>query len=130
MAKSPNHLKFLLSIERILEMLRYTNFCTTAISVDLRNSYHIISVATWNKEEQCYFVSLYIKEKNIDLFELIEKHENVRFDEKDPKSIRSAMAENITKLYSEGFFDYYINRYDFEMKCFDKGIEFWEAENV
>lgn len=111
-------------------MLRYTNFCTTAISVDLRNRYHIISSAIWDKEEQCYFVSLYIKEKNIDLFELIEKHENVRFDEKDPKSIRSAMAENITKLYNEGFFDYYINRYEFEMKCFDKGIELLEAENV
>ena len=81
-------------------------------------------------ERLCKEIREKAKEKNIDLFELIEKHENVRFNEKDPKSIRSAMAENITKLYSEGFFDYYINRYDFEMKCFDKGIELLEAENV
>lgn len=110
-------------------MLRYENIATVTISVDLKNDYNIIAMANWNKDKSNYNVTLYIKRNDIDILDLIEKQENVEFDS-DTKSIRTDIAKYITTLLTEGFFTYYINRYEYEQKCFDKGNELFEKERT
>lgn len=116
-------------IERINKMLKYENIATIVISVNLHNNYSIVSFANWDKENNAYEVTLYLKRNDVDLLELIEKQENVVFDS-DSKSIRTDMARYITDLFKEGHFDYYINRFEFEQKCSNKGFEFYEEERL
>lgn len=111
-------------------MLKYTNIATVGISVDLHNNYSILVFANWSKENNHYEVIFYIKRNDIDLLELIEKLENVSFQNSDSKSIRTDIANYITTLLSDGFFDYYINRYEYEQKCFDKGNDIFEMERL
>lgn len=111
-------------------MLKYKNIATVGISVDLHNNYSILAFANWNKENNHYEVIFYIKRNDIDLLELIEKLENVSFQNSDSKTIRTDIANYITTLLSDGFFDYYINRYEYEQKCFDKGNDIFEMERL
>lgn len=111
-------------------MLKYTNIATVGISVDLHNNYSILAFANWNKENNNYEATFYIKRNDIDLLELIKKLENVSFQNSDSKSIRTDIANYITTLLSDGFFDYYINRYEYEQKCFDKGNDIFEMERL
>lgn len=111
-------------------MLKYTNIATVGISVDLYNNYSILAFANWNKENNCYEATFHIKRNDIDLLELIEKLENVSFQNSDSRSIRTDIANYITTLLSDGFFDYYINRYEYEQKCFDKGNDMFEMERL
>ena len=108
-------------------MLRYENIVTTVISVDLQNNYKVIAMANWNSEIKKYFVTLYIKRRDIDMLDLIEEQENVKFDS-DMKSIRTDIAKSITTLLTDGFFAKYIERYEYEMNCFDRGNELFENE--
>lgn len=110
-------------------MLKYKNIGTVVISVDLHNDYHIIAMANWDKENNYYKATLYIKREDVDILDLIEEQENVIF-ESDMKSIKTDIAEHITKFSSEGFFDSYIHRYEYERRCFDKGNEFFELERL
>lgn len=111
-------------------MLKYKNIATVGISVDLHNNYSILAFANWNKENNNYEATFYIKRNDIDLLELIEKLENVSFQNSDSKTIRTNIANYITTLLSDGFFDYYINRYEYEQKCFDKGNDIFEMERL
>ncbi len=110
-------------------MLRYKNFATTTISVDLMNDYSVIAMANWNNATKKYNVTFYIKRNDIDMLDLIERVENLEFDS-DIKSIKSDISTYITTLLTEGFFDYYIKRYEYEQKCFDKGNELFEQERL
>lgn len=110
-------------------MLKYKNIGTVVISVDLHNDYHIIAMANWDKENNHYMSTLYIKREDVDILNLIEEQENVIF-KSDIKSVKTDIAEHITKLLSEGFFDSYIHRYEYEQQCFDKGNEFFELERL
>lgn len=111
-------------------MLKYTNIATVGISVDLHNDYSVVTFVNWNKENNRYEATFYIKRNDVNLLDLIEKLENVSFQNSDPKSIRTDIANYITALLSDGFFNYYINRYEYEQKCFDKGNEIFEKERL
>lgn len=111
-------------------MLRYKNIASVGITVDLQNSYTIMALANWNKNEECYEAIFYIKRNDIDLLELIEDLETVVFTEANSQTIRTDMANYITTLHSEGFFNRYITRYEYEQECFDRGNEFYESERL
>lgn len=108
-------------------MLKYKNIATVVLSVDLHNNYSVIAIGDWHKEEKNYTVSLFIKANDIDLLDKIEKQDNVVFAS-DMKSIRTDIAKYITDLHDSKFFDYYVNRYNYEMKCFDIGNEELEKQ--
>ena len=46
------------------------------------------------------------------------------------KTINKAILKHVANLLSDGFFDYYIDRYDYELKCFDIGNELFELERL
>lgn len=111
-------------------MLKYKNIATVVISVDLHNDYSIVAFANWNKELNLYESSLYIKRDDIDILELIESCERIQLENSDSKSIRTDIATWITDLNNRKFFDYYINRFEYEQVCSYKGFEFVEKERL
>lgn len=115
-------------------MIKYKNIATVVISVDLPtthiNKYSVTAFAQWNKEKSCYEVTLYLKRADIDILELIEKAENIMFETATASSIRGNIANYIENLMSDNFFSYYIDRYEYEQKCFDRGNDLFETERL
>ena len=108
--------------------LEYKNYrgCKDILTIDLHNDYSVIAIKSWNSEEHKYVVQLMLKENTVDKWVLIEKAEfNV-----DYKIINKAILKHVATLLSNGFFDYYIKRYEYELKCFDIGYEIAEKERL
>ena len=114
-----------------MERLTYENYrgCNDIITIDLHNGYTIIAIKIWNKENHNYTVQLMLKENTVDKWDLIEKAESLEFDV-DYKIINKAILKQVATLLSDGFFDYYIDRYEYELKCFDIGNEITEKESL
>ena len=111
--------------------LPYKNYkgCKDILTIDLHNDYTVIAIKSWNPDEQKYDVEFRITEKSIDKWDLIQEMESVEFNV-DYKIINKAILKHIATLLSDGFFDYYIDRYDYELKCFDRGNELFEIERL
>lgn len=101
--------------------------CKDILFIDLHNNYTIIAIKIWNYEKQNYTVELRIKENSVDKWDLIESAETLEFDV-DYKIINKAILKKVSTLLSECFFDYYIQRYDYELKCFDIGNELYDLD--
>ena len=123
--------------ERIVKMnntnnrLEYKNYrgCKDILTIDLHNDYSVIAIKSWNSEEHNYVVQLMLKENTVDKWVLIEKAESLEFNV-DYKIINKAILKHVATLLSNGFFDYYIKRYEYELKCFDIGYEIAEKERL
>ena len=104
--------------------LTYENYrgCKDIITIDLHNGYTVIAIKSWNPEEHKYTVELRLKENATEKWDLIEKAESLEFNI-DYKIINKAILKQVATLLSEGFFDKYIKRYEFEMECFDTGYD-------
>ena len=95
--------------------------------IDLHNGYTVIAIKLWNSDKHKYIVELRIKENTIEKWDLIEKAEALEFDV-DYKIINKAILKQVSDLLFEGFFEYYIERYEYENKCIEKGNEIYENE--
>ena len=102
--------------------LEYRNYmgCKDILTIDLHNGYTVIAIKSWNPDEHKYVVQFMLKENTIDKWNLIEKAESIEFNV-DYKIINKVILKHVAALLSEGFFDYYIDRYEYELKCFDIG---------
>ena len=111
--------------------LEYKNYrgCKDILTIDLHNDYSVIAIKSWNSEEHKYVVQLMLKENTVDKWVLIEKAESLEFNV-DYKIINKAILKHVATLLSDGFFDYYIERYEYELKCFDIGNEIAEKERI
>ena len=114
-----------------MQRLKYEKYRNSneIITIDLHNGYTIIAIKIWNKENHNYTVQLMLKENTVDKWDLIEKAESIEFDV-DYKIINKAILKQVATLLSDGFFDYYIDRYEYELKCFDIGNEITEKESL
>ena len=114
-----------------MERLTYKNYrgCKDILTIDLHNKYTVIAIKLWNLDEQKYTVQLMLKENTVNKWDLIEKAESLEFNV-GHKIINSAILKYIATLLSDGFFDYYIKRYEYELKCFDIGYEIAEKERL
>lgn len=106
-------------------MLRYEFIGSNVISINLKNGHSVSAVTKWDREENTYRMTLYLKGDTYDVLDLIEEKENIVIHT-DKKTLFSDVTKIVTGYYLEGFFDNYIRRYDYMMKCFDKGNEFFE----
>lgn len=98
------------------------------IAIDLHNGYTTIAIIG-KDENDAYDVQLMLKENTVDKWDLIEKAEHITIHS-DEKRIYSAILKTVGTYLQEGFFDYYINRYEYELKCFDIGNEIEEKKRV
>ena len=98
------------------------------ITIDLNNNYTTIAIIG-KDETGTYDVQLMLKENTVDKWDLIEKAEHIMFTI-DEKRLNAAILKKIATLLNEGFFDYYISRYEYELKCFDLGNDVLEKERL
>lgn len=100
------------------------NNSNDVISIDLHNGYEIIAVSG-RTEKDVYTTTLFLKENTVSKWDLIEKAQNI---ELHTRSLNSTILKLVDSYLKDGFFEYYINRLEYEMKCFDKGNDFYEHE--
>ena len=114
-----------------MQRLKYEKFNNSndVITIDLHNGYTVIAVTGFNVETKTYITTLFLKENTVDTWKLIENAENLEFHAND-KTINSAILKKVSTFLEEGFFDYYIRRYEYELKCFDIGIDLIESERL
>lgn len=96
------------------------------ITIDLHNGYTTIAIIG-RDENNDYDVQLMLKENTVDKWDLIENAEHITFPN-ETKNIYSAILKTVSTYLQEGFFDYYINRYEYELKCFEIGNEIEEKK--
>ena len=111
--------------------LEYRNYmgCKDILTIDLHNGYTVIAIKTWNPDEKKYYVQLMLKENTVNKWDLIEKAESIEFNV-DYKIINKAILKHVATLLSDGFFDYCIQRYEYELKCFDIGNDLAERDSL
>ena len=108
-------------------MLRYETESNVIVSIDLQNGYTVIAMARWDNEKKKYYTTLRLRENTVEKWDLIEEAANVEV-ESDLKTIKRYMAQYVTDLLTDGFFKKHIDRYEYELKCFDRGFEIMERE--
>ena len=118
-------------LEDKMQRLKYEKFNNSndVITIDLHNGYTVIAITGFNAENRVYTTTLFLKENTIDTWKLIENAENLEFHV-NHNTINSAILKQVSTFLQEGFFDYYIQRYEYEMKCFDKGNSIYEKERL
>ena len=114
-----------------MQRLKYEKFNNSneVITINLHNGYSVIAVTGFNTENRVYTTTLFLKENTIDTWKLIENAENLEFHA-NHNAINSAILKQVSTFLQEGFFNYYIQRYEYEMKCFDKGNSIYEKERI
>ena len=106
-------------------MIRYKN--VSSIEFDLEKDYKVKAEYIFNKDSGKYLVSFYLRQVNVGMWDQIHKATDIVFDS-TYETIKTDIAKYFTKLLIEGFFQYYIDRYVYQMKCFDKGNDLYERE--
>ena len=114
-----------------MQRLKYEKFNNSndVITIDLHNGYTVIAITGFNTENRVYTTTLFLKDNTVDTWKLIENAENLEFHAND-KTINSAILKKVSAFLEEGFFDYYIQRYEYEMNCFDVGNDLIESERL
>lgn len=118
-------------LEDKMQRLKYEKFNNSneVITIDLHNGYTVIAVTGFNTENRVYTTTLFLKENTIDTWKLIENAENLEFHA-NQNTINSAILKQVSTFLEDGFFDYYIQRYEYEMNCFDVGNDLIESERL
>lgn len=114
------------NFEKRLKYEKYKNM-GNVITINLHNGYTVIAIIG-KDESYNYDVELRLKANGIDKWDLIEKAEDLKFDA--DANIHPMILKMIDNYLKEGFFDYYINRYEYELKCFDLGNELEENKRL
>ena len=111
--------------------LEYQNYrgCKDIITIDLHNNYTVIAIKLWNSDEHKYIVQLMLKENTVDKWDLIEKADEIEFHV-GYKIINKAILKQVATFLKECFFDYYIERYEYELNCFNIGNDLAESERL
>ena len=114
-----------------MQRLKYEKFNNSndVSIIDLHNGYTVIAITGFNAENRVYTTTLFLKENTIDRWELIEMADKIEF-RANQNTINSAVLKQVSTFLQEGFFNYYIQRYEDEMKCFDKGNSIYEKERL
>lgn len=110
-----------------MERLTYTkiNNSDNVIKIDLHNGYSVIAMSGWNSENKNYTTTMYLQNNSIDTLKLIEDAELLTFNA-NYKTINSAILKWVGVHFEDGTLQRYIDRYHYEMACFDMGNEMIE----
>ena len=114
-----------------MQRLKYekSNNSNDVITINLHNGYTVIAVTGFDAENGAYITTLFLKDNTVDTWKLVENAENLEFHA-NQNTINSAILKKVSEFLNEGFFDYYIQRYEYELECFDIGNEIFEKERL
>lgn len=92
--------------------------------------YSVECVYCYNKHKDKYLLSMWLKRNDICSKFKIESQE---IDTQYIPGTRETIVDNICKIVEtaslNGYFEHYIQRYEYEIRCFDRGNELYEKEN-
>ena len=109
--------------------MQYKNISINTISVQINRDYSVVAIISWNRDSKDYDIKFYLKRNDVDLLDYIYAENNV-FKTSDIKSIKYDVKRYIEKEYKNKTFKKYTIRYEYMMKCFDKGNEFYENNDT
>lgn len=99
-----------------IKMFRYEKL-GQVISVKLNNGYKVIAFANYKLGKEVYEVKFYIKWNDIDIFDEASETE-IKCDR---SSLYETVAGFVETIYKDGVFDKYIERYEYQQRCFEIG---------
>lgn len=105
------------------------NGCDNVIIINLHNGYSVIAI--WAKESdysQTEFpVTLHLKENTIDTWDLILDDWNFTASQ---KTINAAILRTVADNFGNGFFDKFIERNEYYLKCSQLGCDLLDKERL
>lgn len=105
------------------------------INIDLYEygykGYSVDCLYIYDKREDKYSLSMWLRKRYIDSrFGIDSDKIDKQYVSSTKENIRDDIIGIVDTAATSGFFDYYIDRFEYMLKCFDKGDEFFEAENA
>ncbi len=74
---------------------------------------------------------MWLKRKDIDdKFKIDSQEIDTQYISGTKESIRQNICRIVEQASLSGFFDYYIERYEYTCKCFDRGNDLFEKEMI
>ena len=116
-------------------MLRYKNK-GYVIEIDLPTKcgckgYSVECRYLYDKQNEKYLLSMWLKRKNIEgTFKIDSCEVDTQYISGTPETIKSNICKIVEQACSTGFFDHYIENFEYELKCFDKGNELFTQERL
>ena len=112
-------------------MLRYENK-GYLIEVKLPESdYSVLCRYKYDKNKDKYLLSMWLMRNDIDdTFKIDSQEIDTQYISGDKSTIRDNIVKIIGQAYESNFFDYYIERFEYTYKCFDKGNDFYKSERL
>jgi len=116
-------------------MLRYKNK-GYAIEIALPEEhgykdYSIECTYRFDKKKEKYLLSMYLKGNGIDeKFKIDSQEIDTQYISGTRGTIRQNICLIVEQAASTGFFDKYIQNFEYTYKCFDKGNELFEQERL
>lgn len=93
--------------------------------------YSVKCTYKYNRLKEKYCLSMWLKRNDIDDDYRIE---NQKIDTQFISSTKDTIEDNICKIIeqasSTGYFDRYIERFEYGLKCFEKGNQLFEEEQI
>lgn len=102
-------------------MMKFTNKGQTLL-INLNNTYFVQATAKWNFEKEKYDVELFIRRKDITMFDEVDQFELTSTRE----GLFKTLVKDIEDKYANGYFNKSIERYEYYIKCLEIGIDTFE----
>lgn len=116
-------------------MLRYENE-GSLISIPLPGKYRKGGYAVecrfiYNKENDNYLLSMWLRRTDVDdRFKIDGQNIDTQIIKGTRETIKVNICQIVEQLSRNGFFDYYVDRFEYTYACFDRGNELFEEEKV
>ena len=107
------------------KMLTYT-YQGESVSIDLGNGFIVTAIAKWSNTEKLYYTKFYINLSEVSMLDLVEEDIQINAE---MKNLRVTIAQYVTDKLDEGFYDFYMNRFNEQMEIFDIGTEIYDAKD-
>lgn len=85
----------------------------------------------YDKTKEKYLLSMWLKRNDIDnTFKIDSQEIDTQYIAGTKENIRQNICKIVEQLSLSGFFNYYIECFEYTVKCFDKGNEIFESEKL
>lgn len=95
------------------------------------NGYSVECKYKYDKSKEKYLISMWLKRNDIDnTFKIDSQEIDTQYISGTKETIKQNICKIVEQASSSGLFDDYIERYEYTVKCFDRGNELYEKESL
>ena len=113
-------------------MIRYENKgYLIEVKLPKNKDYSVECRYLYDKSKEKYSLSMWLKRNDIDdTFKIDSQEIDTQYISGTKETIRQNICNIIEQASLSGFFNYYIERYEYTYKCFERGNELYEKERL